>query len=54
MIHGRDRAGVETLIEDATAAADLTGVPRAVLFSRRCFKQRGARYRDVDAAETTR
>ncbi len=45
MIHGRDRGQVEALIEEATAAADLSGVRREVLFSKRCFKQRGARYR---------
>ncbi|RMD64899.1 MAG: Lrp/AsnC family transcriptional regulator [Alphaproteobacteria bacterium] len=44
MIHGRDRAAVMTLIERATEAAGLHDVPRAVLFSRRCFKQCGARY----------
>jgi DNA-binding Lrp family transcriptional regulator len=44
MIHGRDRATVETLVDQASAAAALAGLPRAVLFSRRCFKQRGARY----------
>ena len=44
MIHGRDRAAVEALIEEATRHAGLTERPRAVLFSRRRFKQRGARY----------
>jgi DNA-binding Lrp family transcriptional regulator len=44
MIHGRDRMAVEGQIEQASAAAGLAGVPRAVLFSRRRFKQRGARY----------
>jgi DNA-binding Lrp family transcriptional regulator len=44
MIHGRNRATVEALIEQATAAAGLEDAPRAVLFSRRQFKQRGARY----------
>lgn len=44
MIHGKDRALVEAEIEEATCAAGLDGLPRAVLFSRRCFKQRGARY----------
>ena len=44
MIHGRDRAAVEGLIEDASRAAGIDDLPRAVLFSRRCFKQRGARY----------
>jgi DNA-binding Lrp family transcriptional regulator len=44
MIHGRERAAVEALAGEATAAADLAGCERAVLFSRRRFKQRGARY----------
>jgi siroheme decarboxylase len=44
MIHGREREAVLDLVEDATAAAGLDGLPRAVLFSRRQFKQRGARY----------
>ncbi|MEK0085185.1 AsnC family protein [Benzoatithermus flavus] len=44
MIHGRDRARVEAEIEEATRAAGLMGLPRAVLFSRRRFKQQGARY----------
>ena len=44
MIHGREREAVLGLVEDATMAAGLEGVPRAVLFSRRRFKQRGARY----------
>ncbi|HET6470052.1 MAG TPA: hypothetical protein VFG43_16885 [Geminicoccaceae bacterium] len=50
MIQGRDRASVEGLIERATRAAGLEAVPRAVLFSRRRFKQRGARYADPPAA----
>jgi DNA-binding Lrp family transcriptional regulator len=44
MIHGRERGAVETLVEQASAAAGLEDLPRAVLFSRRRFKQRGARY----------
>jgi hypothetical protein len=44
MIHGRDRATVLTQVEAATAAAGLDGLPSDVLFSRRRFKQRGARY----------
>jgi DNA-binding Lrp family transcriptional regulator len=44
MIHGRERGAAEALVEAASAAVGLEGVPRAVLFSRRCFKQRGARY----------
>jgi DNA-binding Lrp family transcriptional regulator len=44
MIHGRERAKVEALADEATAAAGLGECERAVLFSRRRFKQRGARY----------
>ena len=44
MIHGRDRAAVRSLVDTATATAGLEAAPRAVLFSRRRFKQRGARY----------
>ena len=44
MIHGRDRDTVERLVERATEAAGLADCPRAILFSRRRFKQRGARY----------
>jgi len=49
MIHGRDRDAVLALVEAATAAAGLDGRPRAVLFSRRRFKQRGARYAPAPA-----
>lgn len=45
MIHGRDRRTVEAQL---ATLADQEGVPanrRAVLFSRRCFVQRGARYK---------
>ena len=35
MIHGRDRGTVEALVDQASAAAGLEEVPRAVLFSRR-------------------
>ena len=44
MIHGREHAAVESLIKDAARSADLENVPRAVLFSGRQFKQRGAKY----------
>jgi DNA-binding Lrp family transcriptional regulator len=53
MIHGKDRALVEAEVEEATVAAGLSGLPRAVLFSRRCFKQRGARYAPKDATAWT-
>lgn len=44
MIHGRDRATVGNLIEQASALAGLADHARTTLFSRRRFKQRGARY----------
>jgi DNA-binding Lrp family transcriptional regulator len=44
MFHGRARVAVEAAVEAATLAAGLADAPRAVLFSRRRFKQRGARY----------
>ena len=44
MVHGRDRAAVSAAVEAAVEAAGLGGWPRAVLFSRRRFKQCGARY----------
>lgn len=44
MIHGRDRDIVEKLAGRAAAEAGLEARPHTVLFSRRCFKQRGARY----------
>jgi DNA-binding Lrp family transcriptional regulator len=44
MIHGKDRRQVLDEVEIATREAGLAGCDRAVLFSLRCFKQRGARY----------
>ena len=44
MIHGSDRATVLDQVTEAAEACGLSDVPRDVLFSRRCFKQRGARY----------
>lgn len=44
MVHGRDRAEVAAEVARAGAAASLSAHPHAVLFSARCFKQRGARY----------
>ena len=55
MIHGRDRDAVKRQVEDATSAAGLDGLPRDILFSKRRFKQRGARYRAsrADSGSTT-
>lgn len=44
MIHGRDRATVLAQIDELVSGLGLEGVRRDVLFSRRRFKQRGARY----------
>ena len=51
MVHGRDRKTVEDAVERITRCAGLEGRPRAILFSRRRFKQRGARYAPVQASE---
>ncbi len=50
MIHGRDRATVEALTEQAAATAGAADFPRKILFSARQFKQRGARYAKCAAA----
>lgn len=44
MIHGTERATVLAQVEQIAADLRLQEVPREVLFSRRQFKQRGARY----------
>jgi DNA-binding Lrp family transcriptional regulator len=44
MIHGRARDAVRALVEDAARASGLEDVAREILFSRRRFKQEGARY----------
>ena len=44
MIHGKDRDEVLAEVDAATAAAGLKACAREILFSRRRFKQRGARY----------
>jgi len=44
MLHGTERPVVEAAIERVAQTAALTSYPRQVLFSRRCFTQRGARY----------
>jgi len=50
MVHGRSRAAVDTRIALLNARHGLARYPYAVLFSRRAFKQRGARY--VEMADT--
>jgi DNA-binding Lrp family transcriptional regulator len=50
MVHGRDRDAVRALVDRISEQAGLADAPRAVLFSRRRFKQRGARYAAVEPA----
>lgn len=45
MVHGRDREAVSRCVEAMVDGLDLRALDRAVLFSGRRFKQRGARYR---------
>lgn len=47
MIHGRNEDEVRTQVDEAAAAASIVDAPRDVLFSRRCFKQRGAHYQST-------
>ncbi len=51
MIHGRDRAAVVAQVEQIVAQCGLDDVAREILFSRRCFRQRGARYAAPAAAD---
>ncbi len=44
MIHGRSREGVLAQVDQLVRECGLDALPRAVLFSRRRFKQRGAWY----------
>ena len=52
MIHGKDRSEVEQQIETLTHHCQLEAMPRSILFSRRCFKQRGARYLNEEDSNT--
>jgi DNA-binding Lrp family transcriptional regulator len=44
MIHGKSRETVLAQLQQLTDACALSGYARQILFSRRCFKQRGAVY----------
>jgi DNA-binding Lrp family transcriptional regulator len=44
MVHARSRADALAVIDDLNAVAEASGFDRAVLFSKRCFKQRGATF----------
>ncbi len=48
MVHGRERAAVQAVLQQALPRCGLGGLPQAVLFSRRRFKQTGAwRFREL-------
>ncbi len=53
MIHGKDRGTVLAQLEQLCADCTLEAYEREVLFSRRCFKQRGALYRPTAPALTS-
>jgi DNA-binding Lrp family transcriptional regulator len=53
MIHGTERAAVLKQIGDLNRQLELEAKPQAVLFSRRRFKQRGARYSASEASWTS-
>lgn len=44
MIHGKSRETVLEQLQQLTETCALSGYARQILFSRRCFKQRGALY----------
>jgi DNA-binding Lrp family transcriptional regulator len=50
MVHGQAREAVEERVAEIAATQGLAGVPHALLFSRRRFKQTGARYLSAGAA----
>ncbi len=52
MIHGRDREAVMDKFNLMIESCGLEDIPRAILFSRRRFKQRGALYRPSPTAHT--
>jgi DNA-binding Lrp family transcriptional regulator len=55
MIHGQDRDAVIEQVEFVTGQCGLRDINHEILFSNRCFKQRGASYarkRDLNLTET--
>jgi siroheme decarboxylase len=53
MIHGHDRQQVLARVDQLVKTCGMQDVPRQVLFSQRCFKQRGARYATLDTRMET-
>ena len=52
MIHGRDRKEVLARVEELIEACGLQEIAHQALFSRRCFKQCGARYAPQDTRDS--
>ena len=50
MIHGKDKATVLNQLEQLVDACRLSAFDKEILFSRRCFKQRGALYKSTTTA----
>ncbi len=50
MIHGKDKATVLAQLQLLNETCGLTDVKQTILFSRRCFKQRGAIYQPATSA----
>ena len=47
MIHGKDKTTVLSQLEQLNTTCNLSEFTQEVLFSRRCFKQRGAIYQNI-------
>lgn len=47
MIHGQDRADVCKQVDLVVEKCELQNIPHQILFSDRCFKQRGANYHQL-------
>jgi DNA-binding Lrp family transcriptional regulator len=54
MIHGQDRAAVTAQVDFIVEQCGLHDIEHEILFSRRCFKQRGASYAHTPRAEFLR
>ncbi|WP_262966918.1 siroheme decarboxylase subunit beta [Methylobacter psychrophilus] len=53
MIHGKDRETVLMQLEQLKSSCDLARLDHNILFSRRCFKQRGAVYQPKNPTSLT-
>jgi DNA-binding Lrp family transcriptional regulator len=51
MIHGKNKATVLEQLEQLVVACDLSAFDKEILFSNRCFKQRGAVYQHATPAD---